>query len=64
MNTTKAEAVQDKGVKKRVKTVKVKNSLDFLDEPDVCGRCGEDYYDILGIGCCSKCFSPPSQPTS
>lgn len=23
---------------------------------DVCSKCGDKYEDILGIGCCGKCF--------
>ena len=26
------------------------------EERDVCNRCGAEYCDILGIGCCGKCF--------
>ncbi len=24
--------------------------------PDICSKCGAEYDDILGIGCCGRCF--------
>lgn len=36
------------------KVPKIKN--DVLDKPDICAKCGDKYYDLLGIGSCSKCF--------
>lgn len=31
-------------------------------EVDICNRCGKEYYDILGIGCCPECFiNKPTQ---
>lgn len=23
---------------------------------DICSKCGNEYIDILGIGCCGECF--------
>lgn len=38
------------------KTKKSKKKYITKKNMDNCPRCGDKYFDILGIGCCGKCF--------
>ena len=42
---------------KEDKKVKKEKSIRIDNLPmDVCNKCGVEFYDVLGIGSCGKCF--------